>query len=49
VENDVIEAEPIFVRHGHDLRRTGGLPPRLEQFERRGIDVHRILMGALDG
>ena len=43
VENDVIETEPVFVRHGTELRRTGGLPPRLEQFERRGIDVHRLL------
>ena len=25
-----------------------GLPPRLEQFERRGIDVHRILSGQLE-
>ena len=49
VENDVIETEPIFVRSGHELRRTGGLPPRLEQYERRGIDVHRILTGAVDG
>ena len=49
VENDVIETEPIFVRHGHELRRTGGLPPRLEQYERRGIDVHRILTGPVDG
>jgi len=46
VENDVIETEPIFVRHGHELRRTGGLPPRLELFERRGIDVHGLLSGA---
>ena len=46
VENDVIETEPIFVRHGHELSRTGGLPPRIEQFQRRGIDVHRILAGA---
>jgi pilus assembly protein CpaF len=49
VESDVIETEPIFVRHGTELRRTGGLPPRLEQFERRGIDVHRILNGSVDG
>ena len=49
VENDVIETEPIFLRHGHELRRTGGLPPRLEQYERRGIDVHRILSGPADG
>src|SRR4051794_30191634 len=33
VENDVIEPEPVFVRHGTDLRRTGGMPPRLELFE----------------
>ncbi len=49
VENDVIETEPIFVRHGTELRRTGGLPPRLEQVERRSIDVHGILSGSLDG
>ena len=49
VESDVIETEPIFVRHGTELRRTGGLPPRLEQFERRGIDVHGILSGPIDG
>jgi pilus assembly protein CpaF len=48
VENDIIETEPIFVRRGHELARTGGLPPRLEQYERRGIDVHRLLAGAVD-
>src|SRR4051812_20733052 len=48
VEQDVIETEPVFVRHGTELRRTGGLPPRLEQFERRGLDVHRILSGPLE-
>ena len=26
VEADVIEVEPIFVRHGAELRRTGGVP-----------------------
>ena len=46
VENDVIEAEPIFVRRDGDLRRAGGMPPRRELFERVGIDVHRILAGA---
>jgi pilus assembly protein CpaF len=45
VENDVIEVEPIFVRHGHELRRTHGLPPRPELFERVGIDVHALLSG----
>ncbi|HRD62955.1 MAG TPA: hypothetical protein PL137_18790, partial [Nocardioides sp.] len=51
VENDVIEIEPVFVRRDGELRRTGGLPPRLDRFERRGIDVHRLggLMGALVG
>ena len=43
VENDIIEAEPIFVRHGHELRRTHGMPPRLELFERVGVDVHALL------
>ncbi|MDO9439937.1 MAG: CpaF/VirB11 family protein [Beijerinckiaceae bacterium] len=43
VENDIIEVEPIFVRHGHELRRTHGMPPRLELFERVGVDVHALL------
>jgi pilus assembly protein CpaF len=43
VENDIIEAEPIFERRTGELRRTGGMPPRVELFERQGIDVHRIL------
>ena len=45
VENDVIETEPIFVRDGTELRRTGGMPARPELFERAGIDIHRILTG----
>ena len=52
VENDIIETEPIFDAHGGELRRAGGMPPRLERFERVGIDLHRDpgrgrLMGAL--
>ena len=43
VENDIIEAEPIFVRHEHELRRTSGMPPRIERYERVGVDVHRLL------
>ncbi|WP_137292465.1 CpaF family protein [Nocardioides dongxiaopingii] len=43
VENDVIEAEPLFVRHEQELRRTHGMPSRLELYERVGIDVHRLL------
>jgi pilus assembly protein CpaF len=46
VENDVIEIEPIFQRRANDLRRAGGMPPRADNFERIGIDVHAILAGA---
>ena len=43
VEADVIEVEPIFVRSGGELRRTGGVPARIERYERVGIDVHALL------
>ncbi|WP_311288384.1 ATPase, T2SS/T4P/T4SS family [Microbacterium sp. ARD31] len=43
VEADVIEVEPIFVRDGSGLRRTGGVPARTERYERVGIDVHQVL------
>ncbi len=46
VENDIVETEPVFVRQGGELVRTGGMPTRLESFERAGIDVHRILREA---
>ena len=46
VENDIIEVEPIFERTTGELRRTGGMPPRIELFERQGIDVHRVLSEA---
>ncbi|MBZ5732898.1 Flp pilus assembly complex ATPase component TadA [Nocardioides sp. TRM66260-LWL] len=46
VENGVIEAEPLFVRVGGELRRTGGTAPRAEAFARVGIDVRRLLHGA---
>ena len=46
VENDVIETESIFQRGGAELRRTNGMPPRPELYERAGLDVHRILTGA---
>src|SRR3954463_16487685 len=49
VENDVIETEPVFVRHGTELIRAGGMPPHLERFERIGLEVHRILSGPLEG
>ncbi len=43
VENDVIEVEPLFVRHDHELRRTHGMPPHVERYARVGIDVHSLL------
>ncbi len=46
VENDVIETETIFERHGPDLRRMSGIPPRPERYEQVGIDVRRLLNGA---
>ena len=45
VENDIIETEPIFVRTAERLAPTGGMPGRLEDFARAGIDVRRILVG----
>lgn len=46
VEGDTIEVESIFTRVQGELRWAGGMPHRLERFERLGIDVHRILEGA---
>lgn len=46
VENDIVETEPVFVRTNADLVHTGGMPTRLDSFERAGVDVHRILRGA---
>jgi pilus assembly protein CpaF len=43
VEADVIEVEPIFVRGASELRRTGGVPARVERYERVGIDIHEVL------
>jgi pilus assembly protein CpaF len=45
LEQDVIETEPVFERRGGELRRSGGMPPHLERYERIGIDVHRIVAG----
>jgi pilus assembly protein CpaF len=48
VENDVIETESLFERgHGAELRRAGGMPPRLGHYQRVGIDIHALLNGAL--
>jgi pilus assembly protein CpaF len=46
VEQDIVETEPIFVRQGGYLVHTGGMPTRIESFERAGIDVHRLLREA---
>ncbi len=46
VENEIVETEPVFVRSGGELVPTGGLPGRLESFERAGVDVHQILREA---
>jgi pilus assembly protein CpaF len=43
VENDVIETEPLFLRHGERLERTEGMPPRRESFERVGLDLGDLL------
>ncbi|WP_245644394.1 CpaF/VirB11 family protein [Nocardioides jensenii] len=43
VENDIIETEAIFARQGDSLRAQGGMPPRIELFERLGVDVHRLV------
>ena len=43
VENDIIEAEPIFMRTGGDLKRNSGIPPRTDLYDRIGVDIHRIL------
>ncbi|QYJ04240.1 Flp pilus assembly complex ATPase component TadA [Nocardioides panacisoli] len=45
-ESDIIETTPIFELVDGRLRRGLGMPPRLENFERAGIDVHRLLQGA---
>ncbi len=42
-ENDTIETETIFARDGDRLVRATGMPPRLERFERLGVDIHDVL------
>ncbi len=43
VENDVIEAEQLFGLRDGRLRRLAGLPPRVDRYERVGVDVERLL------
>ncbi|MDQ3165020.1 MAG: Flp pilus assembly complex ATPase component TadA [Actinomycetota bacterium] len=43
VENGFIESEPLFAASGGRLQRLSGVPPRPERYERRGIDLRRLL------
>ncbi|WP_235535946.1 CpaF family protein [Nocardioides sp. Root190] len=43
MEGEVIETESVFEWRDSRLQRGIGLPPRIEQFERIGIDVVRLL------
>jgi pilus assembly protein CpaF len=43
IEQDIIEAEPIFELRDGRLYRGIGMPPRAEQYERVGVDVRRLL------
>ena len=43
IEQDIIETEPIFELREGLLRRSIGMPPRAEHYERVGIDVRRLL------
>jgi len=45
VENDVIETESLFDNRSGELRRAGGMPPRLSHYQRVGIDIHAVLNG----
>lgn len=42
-ENDIVETEPLFLRRSDQLQPTGGMPSRVEAFERAGIDIHAVL------
>jgi len=43
IERDIIESEPVFELRDGVLRRGIGTPPRVEQYERVGIGVRRLL------
>jgi len=43
VENDIVETEPIFTRRDGELIRVGGMPPRVEAYERAGLNIAHIL------
>lgn len=46
IEGGVIETEAIFEWREGALRRGIGLPPRVERYERAGVDVVRLLREA---
>ncbi len=43
VEGDVIEMEPLFGLRDDRLVRADGFPPHVDQFERMGYDLARLL------
>jgi pilus assembly protein CpaF len=46
VEGEVIETAVVFERVGGELRRSTGMPPRPERYQRVGVDVHALLAGS---
>jgi len=50
VENDIVEAEDIFVTRGGRLVRANGFPPHPERFARAGLDLADLLgQGTIGG
>lgn len=43
IEQDIIETEPLFELREGRLRRSLGMPPRVGNYERIGVDVRRLL------
>jgi pilus assembly protein CpaF len=43
VENDVVEAEDVFVSRDGRLVRGNGFPPHPDRFARAGIDLVELL------
>jgi pilus assembly protein CpaF len=43
VENDVVEAEDVFVSRDGRLLRANGFPPHPERFSRAGLDLAQLL------
>jgi pilus assembly protein CpaF len=49
VENDIVEAEDIFVTRSGRLVRANGFPPHAERFARAGLDLAALLGQGLAG